>query len=136
MKCLLDVNALVALGITEHEFHNQVTTWVRGLRSKGILELATCSITELGFVRILAQTQPYGFTAPTARALLLRMKAQDAAIFTFIPDDHDISYIPGWVKFPKQISDGHLVQLAKANGAVFATLDRGIPGAFLIPGDK
>ena len=136
MKCLLDVNALVALGITEHQFHDRVTTWVRGLRSKGILELATCSITELGFVRILAQTQPYGFTAPTARVLLLRMKARDAAIFTFVPDNHDISHIPDWVNFPKQITDVHLAELARANGAVLATLDRGIPGAFLIPEDK
>lgn len=133
MKCLLDVNALVALGITEHEFHDRVTTWIRHLRSKGVLDLATCSITELGFVRILAQTRPYGFTVPTARALLLRMKAQDVVTFTFIPDDHDISQIPGWVKFPKQVTDGHLVQLANANGAIFATLDGRIPGAFLIP---
>lgn len=136
MKCLLDVNALVALGVTEHEFHDRVVAWVRGLRSKGILELATCSITEIGFVRILAQSRPYGFTAATARALLLRMKAQDVAIFTFIPDNHDISHIPGWVKFPKQITDGHLAQLARANGAIFATLDGKIPGAFLIPENK
>ena len=136
MKCLLDVSTLVALGVVEHQFHDRVTTWVGGLRSNGIVELLTCSITELGFVRILAQTQAYGFTAPTARALLLRMKAQDAALFGFIPDNHDISHIPAWVKNPKQITDGHLAQLAEANGAVLATLDRGIPGAFLIPEDK
>ena len=136
MKCLLDVSTLVALGAVEHQFHDRVTTWVGGLRSNGIVELLTCSITELGFVRIMAQTQSYGFTVPTARALLLQMKAQDAVLFRFIPDDHDISQIPGWVKFPKQITDGHLVQLAKANGAVLATLDTGIPGAFLIPEDK
>jgi len=38
-----------------------------------------------------------------------------------------------WVKTPKQITDGHLAQLAKANGAILATLDGRIPGAFLIP---
>jgi hypothetical protein len=37
------------------------------------------------------------------------------------------------VKTPKQTTDGHLVQLAKANGAILATLNAGIPGAFLIP---
>jgi hypothetical protein len=36
-------------------------------------------------------------------------------------------------KTAKQISDGHLAQLAKANGAILATLDPGIPRAFLIP---
>jgi hypothetical protein len=38
-----------------------------------------------------------------------------------------------WVKTVKQTTDGHLAQLAKANGAILATLDRGIPGAFQIP---
>lgn len=136
MKCLLDVNALLALGVVEHEFHDRVTTWIRGLTTSGSLELDTCSITELGFVRVLAQTKPYGFTVPTARALLLRMKAYNAALFAFIPDNHDASHIPSWVKTPKQVADGHLVQLAKAHGAVLATLDRGIPGALLIPEDK
>ena len=63
----------------------------------------------------------------------MQIKARHAETFTFISDDHDISHLPGWVKQPKQITDGHLAQLAKANGAVLATLDRGIPGAFLIP---
>jgi predicted nucleic acid-binding protein len=133
MKCLLDVNALVALGATEHEFHHGVTTWVRNARSIGSLELLTCSITELGFVRVLSQAPLYGFTVATARALLLRMKEKDPTLFTFVSDDHDISRISNWVIYPKQITDGHLVQLAKSNGAVFATLDRRIPGAFLVP---
>ena len=34
----------------------------------------TCSITELGFVRVLAQAPQYGFTVAHARALLLRLK--------------------------------------------------------------
>lgn len=132
MKCLLDVNVLVAIGATEHEFHDRVTAWVRDLRSNRVLELLTCSITELGFVKVLSQTPLYGFTVATARALLLRMKEEDPTLFTFVADDHDISRIPSWAKYPKQITDGHLVQLAKSNGAIFATLDRRIPGALLI----
>jgi uncharacterized protein len=133
MKWLLDVNVLLAFGIIDHEFHERVAAWIRGLISKGAFELATCSITELGFVRVVGQTPRYGFTVPEARSLLLQIKARNKASFTFIPDGHDISHIPAWVKFPKQITDGHLVQLANANGAIFATLDGKIPGAFLIP---
>jgi hypothetical protein len=48
-------------------------------------------------------------------------------------DRNDISSLPKWVKSPAQTTDGHLLQLAIANGAVLATLDEGIPGAFLIP---
>jgi len=36
-------------------------------------------------------------------------------------------------KSPAYTTEGHLAQLASANGAVLATLDEGIPGAFLIP---
>jgi predicted nucleic acid-binding protein len=133
MRYLLDVNTLIALGVVEHEFHALVAAWVGGLRTNGTLELLTCSITELGFVRILAQSPTYRFTTTTARSLLLRMKIEDKALFAFLADSNDIPHLPGWVKHPKQITDGHLMQLARANGAVLATLDRGIPGAFLIP---
>jgi predicted nucleic acid-binding protein len=96
-------------------------------------ELATCSITELGFVRVLAQATQYGFTIAHARTLLLRLKAGSSLKFTFIPDDHDVWHIPAWVKTAKQTTDGHLVQLAKTKSAILATLDERIPGAFLIP---
>jgi hypothetical protein len=33
----------------------------------------------------------------------------------------------------KHVTDGHLLQLAADHGATLATLDEGIPGAFLIP---
>jgi predicted nucleic acid-binding protein len=133
VKCLLDVSALVAFGIAEQEFHERVANWIRDLGAAGPLELATCSITEIGFVRIVAQTPQYAFNVSEARILLLRLKARHGEVFTFIADDHDATRLPGWVKGPKQVTDGHLAQLARANEAVLATLDRGIPGAFLIP---
>ena len=130
MKYLLDVNALVALGVIHHEFHDRVAAWVRAQRFP---PLATCSITELGFVIVLAQAPAYGFTVAQARTLLLRLKKVKALPLTFIPDGHDVSHLPAWVKTPKQTTDGHLVRLAGANGAVLATLDERIPGAYLIP---
>src|SRR5215469_8605218 len=131
MKYLLDVNALVALGFLQHEFHERVATWVRTSIVKGTVELVTCSITELGFVRILVQAPQYGFAVSQARDLLLRLKA--ASALKFIPDDHGISHLPGWVKTAKQTTDGHLVALAGANGAALATLDPKNSGAFVIP---
>jgi len=95
------------------------------------VELATCSITELGFVRILVQAPQYGFAVSQARNLLLQLKA--ASALTFIPDDDDSSRLPAWVKTAKQTTDGHLAQLAKAKGAILATLDNRIPRAFQIP---
>jgi predicted nucleic acid-binding protein len=133
MTYLLDVNALVALGFLQHEFHERVAHWVHALASQGVPEFATCSITELGFVRVLAQAEQYQFSISEARTLLLRLKSSEVARFIFIADDHDISHIPGWVKTAKQTTDGHLVQLARAKGVTLATLDRRIPGAILVP---
>jgi len=130
MSYLLDVNALVALGFIHHEFHNRVAAW---LQRQKFPPLATCSITELGFVRVLSQAPAYGLTVMQARTALLRLKKADRLRFAFISDDHDISQLPAWVKTPKQTSDGHLVQLAIAHGAVLATLDQKIAGAYPIP---
>jgi predicted nucleic acid-binding protein len=131
MKYLLDVNAPVALGLVEHEFHRRVTSWLRKEKSP---QLATCSITELGFIRIVAQTPTYGLSVAHARNLLLAMKQQlDPSELSFVADDQDVSNLPTWVRTAKQITDGHLVRLAARHEAVLATLDEKIPGAYLIP---
>lgn len=132
MRYLLDVSALLALGFVEHEFHGQVARWMRDLRPEED-EFATCAITELRFVRILANLPQAGPSVEEARALLHRLKSASEIGFVFVADDQDASQLPGWVKMPKQVTDGHLVQLARAHGAVLATLDRNIPGAFVIP---
>jgi uncharacterized protein len=130
MTYLLDVNALVALALLEHDLHERVTDW---MRSQPGLRLATCSITELGFVRVLAQASAYGLSVAQARAVLTEMKQTSSPAFVFINDDHDVSQLPGWVKTPKQTTDGHLAKLATSKGAVLATLDARVPGAHLIP---
>lgn len=130
MIYLLDVNSLVALGFQQHEFHRQVAAWVQKEQAS---QLATCSITELGFVQVLSQAPAYGFTVVQAQTLLLRLKAAAAPRFTFLGDSHDISHLPVWVKSGRQVTDGHLAELAKANATVLATLDGRIPGVFLIP---
>src|SRR5437667_4238939 len=129
MKYLLDVNALVALAFEPHEFHRRVAGWI----SKAVTEIATCSISELGFVRILSGVPRYGLSVAEAQSLLLNIKSAKAQKFTLICDDHDLSWLPKWVRTSGHITDGHLLELARANDAVLATLDGKIPGAFLIP---
>jgi predicted nucleic acid-binding protein len=130
MRYLLDVNALIALGFVEHQFHDRVAQW---LTKAGLPDLLTCSITELGFVRILAQAPSYRHTVEQARTTLIQMKEARKPTISFIPDAHDISHLPVWVKAPKHTTDGHLIALADAHGASLATFDEKIPGAFLIP---
>jgi hypothetical protein len=81
---------------------------------------------------VLAQAPVYGFTVAEARSVLLRLKKSAIVPFLLIPDTHDISHLPAWAKTAKQTTDGHLVRLAEAHGALLATLDQKIPGSYLI----
>jgi uncharacterized protein len=130
MRYLLDVNALIAYGFRQHSFHDKVGAWIRSRKGDRFL---TCSITELGFVRVLGNVRAYGIDAVQARSLLMELKAWKSLPLEFIPDGNDISFLPKWVKNPAQTTDGHLLQLAIAHGAALATLDEDIPGAILIP---
>jgi len=51
----------------------------------------------------------------------------------FMADDHGAAHLPARVKMPKQIADGRLSELARAAGAILATLDEKIPAAYVIP---
>jgi predicted nucleic acid-binding protein len=97
-RYLLDVNALIALGFREHEFHAPVATWVRKLNSGD--ELVTCAITELGFVRVLVQLAQAELSVDETKNILQRLKSVGVQ-FTFVADDHDASRLPGWAKTPK-----------------------------------
>jgi len=125
MTYLLDVNALIALGYKQHVFHKRVSAWAARK------SIATCSIAELGFVRILAQIPEVDIPLATSQELLATMKRERR--LTQISDSQSAIHLPKWVQTPRQITDGHLLVLAQSNGLTLATCDEGIPGAFLIP---
>jgi predicted nucleic acid-binding protein len=131
MRYLLDVNALIAFGHTEHQFHERVYAWAQMLSNDKTPQFATTPITELGFVRIVAQV--YGVTIAQSKSLLQQLKEFEELDFIFIADDQDAGKLPSWVERAKHTTDGHLSELAKANNCVLATLDSKIPGSFLIP---
>jgi hypothetical protein len=64
---------------------------------------------------------------------LSQLKLTKGLRFSFLADDQGVEELPSWAKGPKQITDGHLVGLAKSRGAEMATLDERIPGAFVTP---
>ncbi|MBK9215475.1 MAG: hypothetical protein IPM59_07720 [Chloracidobacterium sp.] len=131
MRFLLDVNTLVAFGHEGHQFYVRVAEWAANLAREDKAEFATTAICELGFVRIMSQV--YGTSVSQAKELLASLKESDVYEFSFISDDHDASKLPAWVNAAKHTTDGHLVELAKENGCVLATLDEKIPGVFVIP---
>lgn len=131
MTYLLDVNALLALGFDQHEHHARLEKWVSSLSRSD--SLATCSITEIGFLRVLHQVPQYGVSVSDGKRLVSKLRSNRKRAFAFLPDDHGAAELPSWVRTGRQTTDGHLLGLATARGAMLATLDGGIPGAFLIP---
>ena len=132
MKYLLDADALLALGIDHHEAHLRVSKWMETLRRGKGAELATCAITELAFVRIGAAAG-YCVDVDAARRLISALHSRATSNFELLPDGLGVEAPPAWASTPSRTTDGHLLALAKYHGAELATLDRGIPGAFLIP---
>lgn len=133
MTYLLDVNALLALGFAPHVFHHRMEAWLSKFGGDTPVTLATCAITELGFVRILPQLSRFQISVELAIRLLGELKAAQGVRFQFLADDQGADKLPPWVTNPKDTTDGHLVELAKAHGALLATLDEEISDAFPIP---
>ena len=133
MIYLLDVSALLAFGLREHLFHERVATWVRTFEIQEEVKFATCAITELGFLRILTQASSYSFTIAQGKLLFSQLKLTKGLRFSFLAYNQGVEDLPLWVNGPKQITDGHLLGLARAHGAEMATLDERVPGALVIP---
>jgi len=133
VRYLADVNVLVAWAWEAHSCHDRVENWIKSLQKQSGPALLTCAITELGFLRVSLQIPGYSVDITTAQAALSSMKNARQLGHLFISDDISGTVLPHWVRTPRQLTDAHLTQLAAAAQAQLATLDRGIPGAFVIP---
>lgn len=133
MTHLADVNVLLALAWSHHPHHGRARAWWAGL-GKGEA-LATCAITELGFVRISLQPALAAADIGQARQALAQLRTARPG-HVFIADTLGADALPPWVKTARQTTDGHLAALAAAHGAKLATLDTGVPGAMLIADSK
>jgi predicted nucleic acid-binding protein len=130
MRYLLDVNALIALGHTGHVCHAKASKWFLSVATTA-RGFHTCSITEIGFVRVSLVTglQP-DITA--AKQALDALKASSRIRFELISDDVGVAQLPGFVKGPQAITDGHLFELARKNSMHLVTFDQRIPNALYI----
>jgi len=130
MKYLFDVNVLLALAHQAHAEHQKVSLWFRSI-APGAKAFQTCSITELGFVRVSVQA---GLEADisAAQQTLAGLKASSTAPFELIADAIGVEKLPKYVRTHAQLTDGHLLELANGVGSRLVTLDKGIPGALLV----
>ena len=116
MTYLLDVNALIAALVTTHEHHLRVSTWLAGLDRSEVL--ATSSISELGFVRVLAQASQYRVPVADSVRTLVRFRKDTKRSVCLLPDGRSATELPRWAKGARQVTDGHLLGLAQNHGAV------------------
>jgi|SRR5579883_3500038 len=129
MTRLLDINVLLALAWPNHSLHAPARRWLKSEVIKGSLTIATCPITELGFVRIsmnvkgLAQDFNNGVTALSLLINRPEFKHE------FWGDEVSLHTIAPRAKpeiGPAQLTDFYLLNLAKARGGRLVTFDGGI----------
>jgi toxin-antitoxin system PIN domain toxin len=130
VRYLLDVNALIALAHTGHAMHAKALRWYLSIQQSAT-GFHTCSITELGFVRVSVVTGLQSDIA-SAKQALAALKSSSKVRFDLLPDDLGVAQLLAFVKRPQSVTDGHLVELARKHSVGLVTFDRGIPGAMCI----
>lgn len=121
---LLDVNALVALTWDSHVHHATARRWFADRGAEG---WATCPVTESGFVRVSSNPKilPHAIAPATAREILASLRR--AGAHRFLADDVSLTDgdVPPIVGH-RQVTDVHLLVLARRAGARVLTFDAGL----------
>lgn len=124
---LLDVNVLVAIAWPNHVHHAVARQWFVDRRPA---EWATCPVTESGFVRVSSNAKaiPAAVSPVEAIELLRLLRKQPGHTFwtdsislaesTHVPKTRLVSHA--------QVTDAHLLALARERGGQVATFDRGL----------
>ena len=114
MSHLLDVNFLIACGWQSHADHVRASGWLRGAKS-----FATSPISEMGFLRV-SLSPAFGASfedAMVALGAIMRTRGH-----RFIRDATRARSLPS-VTSSKDVTDAHLVHLARRNRLKLATFD-------------
>ncbi len=121
---LVDVNVLVALGWQSHPFHSLVTD--RMERQNG--PWYTCTITELGFIRLSANPAVTHAVVTASQAARLLTQMTRDSFHRFASELAPLQGSAGMAAFDRvlgsqQVTDAYLLALAGQHGARFLTTD-------------
>ncbi len=135
MRCLLDVNILIALLDANHLFHSRVHDWLGDHTAKHKIKqtggLATCAITQNGAIRIMSQPRysPRIVLTPAQikQQLQLGLAGQNHEFWACeasLLDDQQFD----WPRIHghSQLTDIYLLGLAVRHNGCLVTLDRNI----------
>ena len=112
----MDVDLLISAIWSTHTNHQRADAWTKGQ------ELATCPISELGFLRI--STHPKGLNCDMGGARTLLDDFLSKHSVEFVPSD--LPALKSRAASSEQVIDIYLAELASAKGMKLATLDTGI----------
>jgi toxin-antitoxin system PIN domain toxin len=122
---LLDVNVLLALAWPNHVHHAAARTWFASSHEAGWL---TCGVTESGFIRVSSNLRVTPDARTPAEAALLLHRMCSLGGHSFLTDSVSLadSYelLGAVVHASAQVTDTHLILLARDSSATFATFDR------------
>lgn len=127
-RCLLDINALLALLDPMHVFHDAAHHWVATTPD---LRFLTCPLVQNGVVRIASQSSYPNSLGTTAevRAIVGAFCADPR--HEFCPGDISLldpaHLVRPTLLTPSRVTDLYLLALARHHGASLATFDRRIP---------
>ncbi len=134
MGYLLDVNVLIAWGWSDHSEHHRAASWIGAMVATHNVTLYSSSIPELGFIRVSIQRTAGRLTVEDAAETLAGMLGSLGITHKFLVDDRSsVTGWPQWCQAASRTTDAHLLGLATKHGLALATLDEGVPGAYLIP---
>jgi toxin-antitoxin system PIN domain toxin len=124
MTLLLDVNVLIAAIWTDHADHKKADAGITGRK------LASCPVSEMGFIRISTHPKGLNVSMRDARRLLKQFLVAHAV--KFLPAD--LPVLKSSAAKSDTVTDSYLADLAATHGMALATLDKGIkhPAVVLI----
>ncbi|MFO8043504.1 MAG: TA system VapC family ribonuclease toxin [Alkalispirochaeta sp.] len=128
MRSLLDINVIIALLDSDHDFHHRAHAWWEAHGDGG---WASCPLTENGVVRIMSHPayNPRRPLTPTAVVTILRAFAQGTE-HRFWPDRisllDDTLIDSAHILGPRQVMDIYLLALATSHEGRLVTFDESV----------
>jgi uncharacterized protein len=124
---LLDLNILTALLWPAHEHHEVAHRW---FSARARVRWATCSLTQLGFVRIVSNPSFSPDALSPGEAVVLLSNNLDHPGHEFWTDDLQLpAAVEGMetrLQGYRQLTDAYLLALARRRKGVLASFDRGL----------
>ncbi len=129
---LLDVNVLIALAWPLHVHHVAAHNWFENVGQKS---WASCPLTQLAFVRISSNAKIVSAAVSPRAATKALSEIIALPGHIFWPDDVQVNGLASFTSNAlvghRQVTDAHLIELAKCHKGKLATLDAGL--ADLLP---